>query len=410
MNHSDVLAQERRARLAAEGLLELKQNELFAANSKLSEHALALSEEIVDKREEVAIVRTEAEELRGKNSLALEELEQAHYAVDIAERRLWDSVETIDDGFAVFDPGSILVAANSAFLSVFDGIDCVAPGVRYSEIVQILVEEGIVDIGDQLPSEWCAEMLERWEHGAPEPKTIKLWNGQFIKLADRRSENGDTVSLALNITDTMRREQQLKQARVRAESANRAKSAFLARMSHELRTPMNGVVGMADLLADTPLTKEQSLFAETIRTSGEALLVLINDVLDFSKIEAEKLVLHCEVFDLERTVNDVVLLFQPVVLAKDVDLLVDYDNTLPVRFVGDQGRVRQVLTNPDRKCYQVHLRWACFDPRRRTPSWREPRFQGSRYNRRHRPRHSGRYGRAHFWRVQSGRRRNEPQI
>ena len=345
MSLADALAQERRARLAAEGLLELKQNELFAANAKLSEHALSLSEEIVDKREEVAEVRTEAEELRGQNTQVREDLVHAHHAVDIAERRLWDSVETIGDGFAVFDPDSILVAANSAFLSIFDGIECVAPGVSYSEIVQIMVEEGIVDTGSQKPGEWCAEMLERWDFGTLGPKTIKLWNGQFVKLADRRSANGDTVSLALNITDTIRRENQLKDARVRAEAANRAKSAFLAKMSHELRTPMNGVVGMADLLADTDLTEEQSLFAKTIKTSGEALLVLINDVLDFSKIEAEKLILHDEIFDLEHMLKDIVLLFQPDVLAKDVGLLIDFDIFLPTSFVGDPGRVRQVLTN-----------------------------------------------------------------
>ena len=346
MSIADALAQERRARLAAKGLLELKQSELFAANAKLSDHALSLSEEIVDKREEVAEVRTEAEELRGQNTQVREDLEQAHQAVDIAERRLWDSVETIGDGFVVFDPDSILVAANSAFLSVFDGIECVAPGVSYSEIVRIMVEEGIVDTEPQKPGEWCAELLERWNIGTLEPKTIKLWNGQFVKLADRRSANGDTVSLALNITDTIRRENQLKDARVRAEAANRAKSAFLAKMSHELRTPMNGVVGMADLLADTDLTEEQSLFAETIKkTSGEALLVLINDVLDFSKIEAEKLVLHNEVFDLEHMLNDIVMLFQPDVLGKDVDLLIDYDIFLPTAFVCDPGRVRQVLTN-----------------------------------------------------------------
>lgn len=345
MSLADVVAQERRARLAAEGLLELKQKELFAANAKLSDHAISLSEEIVDKREEVAEVRTEAAELRGLNTQVREDLENANQAVDIAERRLWDSVETIEDGFAVFDPDSILVAANSAFLSVFDGMECVAPGVRYSEIVQIMVEEGIVDIGSQKPSDWCVEMLERWNFGTLEPKTIKLWNGQFVKLADRRSANGDTVSLALNITDTIRRENQLKEARGKAEAASRAKSAFLAKMSHELRTPMNGVVGMADLLADTDLTEEQSLFAETIKTSGEALLVLINDVLDFSKIEAEKLVLHTEPFDLERPLNDIVRLFQPDVLSKDVSLLIDYDIFLPTVFIGDPGRMRQVLTN-----------------------------------------------------------------
>ncbi len=345
MSLSDALAQERRARLAAERLLDAKQAELFAANKKLSCHALALSDEIVEKREEVAVVRTEADELRGQNSQVRADLEQANHAIVIAQRRLWDLVETIEDGFAVFDADNRLVAANSAYLSVFDGMECVAPGILYDDIVRVLVEEGIVDIGDANRTQWSADKIARWQGEALEPTTIKLWDGGFIKLVDRRSDNGDTVSLALNITDTIHNEQQLKEARGKAEAANRAKSTFLANMSHELRTPMNGVVGMADLLADTPLNEEQKLFVETIKSSGEALLVLINDVLDFSKIEAEKLVLHAETFDLERSIFDVIQLLQPSIQDRALSLIVDYDMFLPTRFVGDPGRVRQVLTN-----------------------------------------------------------------
>ena len=97
------------------------------------------------------------------------------------------------------------------------------------------------------------------------------------------------VSLVLDITESVTHEKTLKAAQETAESANRAKSAFLANMSHEIRTPMNGVVGMADLMADTVLNDEQRLYVDTIKTSGEALLVIINDALDYSKIEADKM-------------------------------------------------------------------------------------------------------------------------
>lgn len=108
---------------------------------------------------------------------------------------------------------------------------------------------------------------------------------------------------------------------------------------------MNGVVGMAELLCGTDLTEDQRLFAETIRSSGEALLAIINDILDWSKIEAGRMALRTAPFDLERLIHETAILLQPQARAKGIDLLVDYDMFLPTRLVGDAGRLRQVLTN-----------------------------------------------------------------
>ncbi len=338
MSLANKLAQERRQRLAAERLLEQKQAELFAANRKLGLHARKLSDEIVETRAEVKTVRDENQRVKS-------DLTVAHQKVEIAERRLWHSIETIQDGFAVFDVESLMIAANKSYLAVFDGLEEVAPGISYVRILQLITEEGIIDIGDQAAADWRATMIERWQSPSPDPTVIRLWNGQYIKLIDQRGHGGDVVSLALNITETVRYEKELKKARERAEAANRAKSSFLANMSHEIRTPMNGVVGMAELLRDTTLDDEQKLYVDTIKNSGEALLVIINDVLDYSKIEAEKLVLHPEPFDLERCIHEVVLLLQPVARDKGIDILVEYDLFLPTVFLGDPGRIRQVLTN-----------------------------------------------------------------
>ncbi|WP_417523280.1 response regulator [Marinovum sp.] len=338
MSLASKLAEERRARLAAERLLELKQAELFAANRKLGHHARVLSEEIVEKRAEMATVRDENQRVKSDLNRATENLE-------VAERRLVEAVETIEDGFAFFDANHCLIFANSAYLSVFEGMDEIQPGVSFARILQILTEEGIVDPGDLSPADWRAMMLARWQSPNPEPVTLRLWNDNYIKLHDKRGEAGDVVSLVLNITGTIRYEKNLREARNRAEAANRAKSAFLANMSHEIRTPMNGVIGMAELLTDTELTEEQRLYVNTMRNSGEALLVIINDVLDYSKIEADKLVLHPEPFDLERAIHEIIMLLQPTARDKGIDLLVDYDIFLPTQFTGDPGRIRQVLTN-----------------------------------------------------------------
>lgn len=153
------------------------------------------------------------------------------------------------------------------------------------------------------------------------------------------------LSSVYDLTEQMRTEQVLREAKEEAEAANRTKSLFLSNMTHELRTPMNGVLGMTSLLLDTHLNEEQLSIVNTIRSSGDMLLTIINDVLDFSKIEANKLELEEVDFEVAAALEECLQLVRPSIEAKGIALTIQIEPTVPHWISQDVTRVRQILTN-----------------------------------------------------------------
>lgn len=256
-----------------------------------------------------------------------------------SQQRLTNAIESISDGFALYDAEDRLVLYNSHYGSMMyaGAEERLRPGMTFEQVVRSALDEQRIALGGAEAGSWLANRLAM--HRSPgEPHVQMRSGGQWIRISERRTDDGGTVAIYSDITE-------LKQAEEAAEAANEAKSAFLATMSHEIRTPMNGVIGMSNLLLDTSLEDEQREIAETINNSAEALLTIINDILDFSKVEAGRLELDPRPFELRECVESAIDLVAPKTAEKGLDLGYIVEPGTPEGIVADSTRLRQILIN-----------------------------------------------------------------
>ncbi len=268
------------------------------------------------------------------------EMEEANLReINEARTRLTDAIESISEGFSLYDAQDNLIVCNSRYRTLlYPSIsDVVQQGASFESIIRAAAEQGLILDAEGRVDEWVAERIA--SHRNPgEPNLQRRKDGTWIRISERKTENDGTVAVYTDITELKQREEE-------AEAANRAKSEFLATMSHEIRTPMNGVIGMSGLLLDTKLDSEQREFAEIIRSSGDSLLTIINAILDFSKIEAGRLELENQTFVMRDCLESAIDLLTNDASAKSINLAYIVEEDVPESVIGDVTRLRQILIN-----------------------------------------------------------------
>ena len=292
-------------------------------------------------------LRNSAGEIIGTFGLSrdITALKVAQENAERAEEKFRSIVWNAVDGIFQTTPAGRYLSANPALAKIY-GFDSVEElKQNFTDIAhQLYVDEG----RRQEFARRMAEqgIVEHFESRVRKKNGDIIWiteSARAVRLADGTLEYYEgTVE---DITLRKRFEQGLADARDAALASARTKSLFVANMSHEIRTPMNGVISMTRLLLDTSLTSEQRDYAETVKTSAEALLTIIDDILDFSKLESGKMDVATVEFDLREMVEDTVELLAEKAFSKGVEFSDWIDERLPERVRGDSGRIRQVLTN-----------------------------------------------------------------
>jgi PAS domain S-box-containing protein len=269
-----------------------------------------------------------------KVALHNEALADRNWELQEAEQRARRLFESQGDLIVLRDAEGRITYANDAYCELAQKSRDALIGTRFT--LEVLEQ------GDTALEPNGTRVHDQQVSGPLGPRWI-AWREGFVR--NDAGGPAEMQSVGRDVTDRTESERALAEARDQADAASRAKSRFLAMASHEIRTPLNGIIGMSGLLMDTPLTPEQTTYVKAVKTSGDALLSLIEELLDYSKIEAGKIDLEHRPFALSGMIEDITELLAPRAEAKKIEIAAYVDERLPMHVIGDAARLRQVLLN-----------------------------------------------------------------
>ena len=264
-----------------------------------------------------------------------------------ARTRLIDAIETISEGFSLYDAEDKLILCNSRYRELFAShADMMVPGTSFETILRTAVERGLIKDAEGRRDAWIEERLAR-HHAAHETHVQRRSDGRWIQVSERKTTSGGVVAIYADITELKQHEAELAAARDAADEANRTKSSFLANMSHELRTPLNAIIGYSEILQEDAAEngdKEPIEDLQKIESAGRHLLGLINNILDLSKIEAGKMDVFIEAVDIQALLEEVLSIVKPLAdKSENVIKVICPDDISSFR--SDQTKVKQCLLN-----------------------------------------------------------------
>jgi len=275
--------------------------------------------------------------------------------IAVARQRLVDAVESISEGFALYDKDDLLVLSNSRYRELLhpDKENIFPSGTPFAKIIRAAAERGLVSEAEGRIDEWVAHRLAQ-HHNPTGPHVQRRDKDLWIQISERKTEDGGTVAVYTDISELKQHEielaklvEELEVARDNAKEADRAKSKFLATMSHELRTPMNAILGYTELIIDNIYGDVPEKIQEVLKRvekNGRHLLNLINDVLDLSKIEAGRLTLSLNDYSMRDAIQTALTSVEALAVEKNLDLKVMVPKDLTTG-KGDEQRIAQVILN-----------------------------------------------------------------
>ena len=263
----------------------------------------------------------------------------------VAEGRLRSAIEAMPEGVVFLDEEGRYILWNERYAEIYHrSADLFAPGRRLADTLRIGVERGDYPEAIGREEEWMANRLALLDNPSARHEQ-RLADGRWIMIEERKTKDGGTIGVRIDITEMKQAAERLKHALAQAEAANRAKSEFLANMSHEIRTPLNGVVGMTHVLNQTPLNETQRKLTRTILDSAASLESLLTDILDLSRIEAGRLDIREAPFNLREMVEAAAAPYALLAAEKGLRFEACVEPRMPAEVVGDPARIRQVVGN-----------------------------------------------------------------